>query len=120
MSVSYLGYDAKCITMEKSVNSNIEVGNFICLDDDGYHIKKCLDGESFIGIVKCVRDKYITVQIAGYCEVPYSGLKEPTVGHIKLNCGNNNNVILDASAQPNQYRTILKLDTKNKIIGFLF
>ena len=115
MSVSYLGYDAKCITMEKSVNSNIEVGNFVCLD-----IKKCLDGASFIGVVKCVRGKYITVQIAGYCEVPYTGLKEPTVGHIKLNCGNNNNVILDESAQPNQYRTILKLDTKNKIIGFLF
>ena len=120
MSVSYSGYDAKCITMEKSTNNDVTVGNFVCLDDDGYHIKKCLDGASFIGIARCVRGNYVTVQISCYCEVPYSGLKEPTIGHIKLNCGSNNNVILDSSDQPNQFRTILKLDKTNKIIGFLF
>lgn len=120
MGVSYLGYDAKCITMEKNADSIIEVGDFVCLEDDGYHIKRCLNGGSFIGIVKCVRENFVTVQIGGYCEVKYEGMKDPTIGHIKLNCGDKTTVILDGSDAPNRYRTVLKLDKTNKIIGFLF
>ncbi len=119
MSVSYLGYDAKYITMEKRPDDTMRVGCFVCLDSDGYYVKKCLDGASFIGLAKCIRGNYVTVQVGGYCEVKYSGLKDPTTGHIKLNSGTEGTVVYDGSDMPNQYRTVLKLDTKNKIIGFI-
>ena len=118
MSVSYNGFDVKHITFEKKPTTTLNVGDLVITNASGY-IEKAIANTSFFGVVTCVRDNFVTVQVSGYAELPYTGSTAP-VGMCKLYSNGAGGVTVDSSTgTSNPARKVLKQDSNNKIVGII-
>lgn len=116
MSVSYNGFDVKCITFEKKPSAEIIPGDLVAQGADGYIVKVSANA-SFFGVATCVRDNFVTVQVKGYTELEYTGSTAPS-GLCKLVSNGAGKVSVDSSTTSvNPARMVLKLDEAGKRIG---
>lgn len=116
MSVSYNGFDVKCITFEKKPSTQIIAGDLVAQGSDGY-IEKVSANAPFFGVASCVRDNFVTVQISGYAELEYTGSSAPS-GLCKLVSNGAGKVSVDSSSTSvNPARMVLKHDEAAKKIG---
>lgn len=75
------------------------------------------NGSDFIGVcVNKIGDGYITAQISGYVELPYTGTA-PTAGYACL-IANGDGGVKTGTDIKKSYK-VLKVDTENKIVGFI-
>lgn len=114
MGISFHGFHAKVITFY--AGESCEVGKAVTISEDGEAVKAANNGR-FIGICTSLRNGVAGVQVEGYVELPYSGTA-PKHGVNRLICAAND-CLAASSDDMAQYYKILKVDTDNKIVGFI-
>ncbi|MBQ7740584.1 MAG: hypothetical protein IJT65_05055 [Eubacterium sp.] len=113
MSISYNGYDVNVITMPAAEELNI--GGGVALNSSG----KCINAANetdIIGVAVNNREGIAGVQTKGYVEMKYTG-SAPSYNYSKLISNGNGGVKVYASGT-RDYK-VIKLDTANKIVGFI-
>lgn len=119
MALSYNGYDTNFITIEKAKGAQINLGDFVTITN--HLASKAASGVAFIGVVTDVKGDYLTVKTRGYHECPYTGSTAPKEGMCTLASNGADGVMCPASSstEVNVPRTVLRIDTANKRIGFI-
>lgn len=115
MNLSFNGYDVNCVTMLKdSISTNYQ--GVVKIDNAGC-ITKPSSGTEIYAVAVANRGAYATVQTRGYVELKYTG-STPTLGRTVLVADSNHGVCVNTSANVTP-KTVLKVDTVNKIVGFI-
>lgn len=114
MGISYNGFNSKVMTFY--AGETCEVGKAVTINDDGEAVKPAKDG-NFIGICTSLRNGIAGVQLEGYVEQPYTGTA-PKAGVNKIVFDGQGSIIASTDTAAQYYR-ILKVDTENKIVGFI-
>lgn len=113
MAISYNGYDANCITILKDNNNNNYSGTVV-LNEYG-RVTRPTNGSEIYLVAVADRCECVTAQTRGYVELKYSGTA-PGCGMVKLGCDTSGGVCVSSSASAH---LVLKVDTVNKIVGFI-
>ena len=74
------------------------------------------EGDSFCGVGLSVRGDIATVQMGGYCQLPYEG-SAPSLGVCARAAAKNGAV---KSADTGRTVTVLNVDTEKQLVGFIF
>ncbi len=74
------------------------------------------EGDSFCGVGLSVRGDIATVQMGGYCQMPYEGTA-PALGVCTLAAAKNGAV---KAATTGRSVTVLNVDAEKKLVGFIF
>lgn len=110
--ISYNGFNSQHITMPGSI---AETGIVVKFDEHG-----CVNantGDVFDGVCVKSDDTYSSVQVEGYIECKYTGTA-PGYGYKNLVASTNGAVKVGTDAN-GPMRRVLKVDTTNKIVGFI-
>ena len=110
MNISFQGFHEDAATFEGSVPA----GQAVRLSASGTAASCAADGV-FCGVSGGGRDGYLTVQLTGYVNLPYSGTA-PAAGYGKLVADGAGGVKTGASGR--EY-LILDVDTVSKTVGFI-
>lgn len=113
--VSYNGFNSKVITISKATEENM-LGKIVTVS--GNNAVVAPKNSEFVGV--CVSDNgaYLGVQVEGYVECPYTGtISECGWAHIVSN--GTNEVATATATAGSVMRRVMKLDTDNKIVGFI-
>lgn len=113
MNISYKGYNTKFLTIYSEA---VTVGRPVGFNSSGDFANAENDAE-FIGVAVSNRDGIIGVQESGYIEMPYTNTV-PTCGYCHLVSNGSNGVKVDAATAGKLYK-VIKVDTDNKIVGFM-
>ena len=115
MSISFKGYGEKVLTFKTSLT---EVGVPITPGTDCTAYRATADRD-FIGISCSADGEYAGVIVDGYVEVPYTG-SAPNFGFCNLVSNGSNGVKTPGSSTTsNHIVRVIKIDTQNKIVGFI-
>lgn len=112
MNIAYNGFHTDVLSME--ADGNINIGSPVIVNDKGFCHAASNNAEIF-GVAVSKRDELIGVQLTGYVELPYTSTA-PTHGYCKLVCSNATSVKVSENGR--QYK-VIKVDTANKIVGFI-
>ncbi len=111
--ISFNGFDEKVLTFN---GIGVKAGALVTVKDNAA-VENSAASEDFIGVcVGCVNDSYVTVQVSGYMELPYSG-EAPALGYTALVANGNGGV--KASSSGKNVCRVLKIDTVNSKVGFI-
>lgn len=111
--VSYKGFGEKFLTLK---NTKVKKGDLVAIKNDGV-AEKANNSAKFVGL--CVDDShegYITVQMSGYVELPYTGTM-PDINYSAFTSNGNGGVKYENGG--NIIFKVLKLDTEKNIVGFI-
>lgn len=111
--VSYKGFGEKFLTFR---NTKVKKGDLVAIKIDGV-AEKANNSAKFIGL--CVDDSnegYITVQMSGYVELPYTGTM-PDMNYSALVANGNGGVKFENGGSI--IFKVIKIDTVNNTIGFI-
>lgn len=112
--ISLQGFNNKVVTFESY--NNLENG-LVSFDSSG-EVKNAGENEDFFGVFVSKRDEFIGVQIEGYVELPYTGIT-PDYGYKNIIASAKKGVVVKDSPVAGKKRLIVKVDTVNKIVGFI-
>ncbi len=111
--VSFKGFDEGFLTFR---NIEVRKGDPVAIKLDGV-AERANNNTEFVGFCTDVpADGYVTVQVKGYIEVPYTGTK-PEPGYATLTSNGAGGVKLETGGR--MIFKVLKVDTENHIIGFI-
>ena len=115
MSISFKGYGEKVLTFKTTLT---EAGVPVIAGTDNKAYRASVE-KDFIGITRYADGQYAGVIVDGYVEVPYTG-SAPLYGFCNL-VSNGANAVKTASSSTtsNHVVRVLKVDTENKIVGFI-
>jgi hypothetical protein len=113
--VSLNGFNTQTVTAQSTAD-DLAINTPVSYDADG-NVGATATGKEFTGICVAVHDKYASVQLEGYIEVNYSG-SNPGVGMVHLVADGAGAVKAD-STSTGALRRVVRVDTTNKVIGFL-
>lgn len=114
MSISLNGYNNNVVTFE--ANENLTPG--LVVMDSSLIVKNAVADDDFIGYA-ISKNGYITnVQTEGYIELPYTG-SAMNLGYRALVASGAGTVANKESATVGKKRLVVKVDTQNKIVGFI-
>ena len=111
--VSYKGFGEKFLTFK---NTKVQKGDLVAIKNDGV-AEKANNSAKFVGL--CVDDShegYITVQMSGYVELPYTGTM-PDINYSAFTSNGNGGVKYENGG--NIIFKVLKIDTEKNIVGFI-
>lgn len=111
--VSYNGFDEKFLTFK---NTKVQKGDLVAIKNDGV-AEKANNSAKFVGV--CVDDShagYITVQVSGYVELPYTGTM-PDINYSAFTSNGNGGVKYENGGSI--IFKVLKIDTAKNIVGFI-
>ena len=114
MKISLNGYNNLSATFE--CESDVTAGGVVMTGDS--KVKNSSDGEDLIGICTSVRGNTATVLMQGYVEMNYTGTN-PSVGYGNIVASGKTTVKVGDSFNASKKRLIVKVDSNNKIIGFI-
>ena len=114
MSISFKGYNTSTLTFE--AGENIAVGAPVVLDENG-KADLVAEDDNFIGVCTAVKGSWASVQTDGYVEAEYSG-DAPDLGYVILLAGDDGTIAAGGEDGVIYYK-VLKVDTTNKIVGFI-
>jgi hypothetical protein len=86
----------------------------VCKLGDNGTVAACAAGEDFCGVVANIREGAASVQMGGYCELPYTGTA-PAVGYGHLAADSAGGAAVAAGAKS---YLIVQVDAVNKTVGF--
>ena len=115
MSLSYKGVGDKCLTFIKGSALTVQ-GNLVTVSANST-VAPSASGEAFAGIVKSVNDGFVSVQVGGYLELTYDGTA-PSFGRIFLQASTSPTVVKSATSGVRVL--VVKVDTANSTVGFIF
>ncbi|MDO4742566.1 MAG: hypothetical protein Q4B04_00845 [bacterium] len=110
--ISFNGFLENCLTF--NVAAKINAGVPVCLSSSET-VKPCIANDVIIGVVASGSDDAASVQMTGYVELPYTGQTAPTVGYVALKADGSGGVVVGGSRN----YTVIKVDTVNKVCGFI-
>jgi len=87
----------------------------VCKLGDNGTVAACGAGEDFCGVSAGIRDGAASVQMSGYCELPYTGASAPAVGYGHLAANGTGGAAVTAGAKS---YLIVQVDTVGKTVGF--
>lgn len=111
--VSYKGFEEKFLTFK---NTGVKKGDLVAINADGA-AETAKGSANFIGV--CVDDShegYITAQVSGYVEMPYTGTK-PAMNYSAFSANGNGGVKLESDGKV--MFKVLKIDSAKNIVGFI-
>lgn len=112
--ISYKGYENGVLTFRG--DSSISEGIPVSLNIDG-SLKSAANEDEIIGVLIRNQDGMCAVQVKGYVELPYLSTAAPSCGLCKL-CANGDGGVKTKANGLVAYK-VLKVDTVNKIVGFI-
>ncbi len=111
--VSFKGFDEGCLTFR---NIEVRKGDPVAIKLDGV-AERANNNTEFVGFcVDVPADGYVTVQVKGYIEVPYTGTK-PEPGYVTLTSNGAGGVKIETGGRI--IYKVLKVDSDKKIVGFI-
>ena len=110
---SYNGYNANNLTF--AVSGDLTSNNPVKLSESEV-VSMAGKNDVFCGVATTVRNGAASVQMGGYIELPFSGTA-PAVGKNCLVADGNGGVSVSENGTD---ALIIKVDTANKICGFIF
>lgn len=116
MKVSFEGVNEQVLSFKSaSVTDGALEGKFIKMSGN-FTVAACAATNAFAGM--CIHDEggFADVMTHGYIECEYSGDTAPAVGYATLVCASATTV---STAQTGREVLVLKVDTTNKIVGFI-
>lgn len=114
MSVSFKGFKNKVLTFE---NGGAIVGYPVTLNSDG-KAGNAATGSEFIGICTTSDGDYVSVQTDGYVEAEYTG-SAPSYGISGFTAASSGKIMMaDPKVNAKAY-LVVKIDTANRIVGFI-
>ena len=111
--VSYKGFGEQFLTFK---NTKVQKGDLVSIKTDGV-AEKANNSAKFIGV--CVDDShegYITVQVSGYVELPYTGTM-PNMNYSALTSNGSGGVKFENGGDV--IFKVLKIDSANNTAGFI-
>lgn len=116
MKVSFEGVNEQVLSFKSaSLTDGALEGKFIKMSDN-FTVAACAATNAFAGM--CIHDEggFADVMTHGYVECTYTGETAPAVGYAILNCASATTV---QAAETGREVLVLKVDTTNKIVGFI-
>lgn len=113
MKVSFEGIGEQVISFAAA--SGTAKNEFVKISANGT-VAKCSADDVFAGYCINVDGGFADVKTAGYTEVGYSGETAPSLGFCKLLAAGSGKVTADSDGR--EY-LVLKVDTTNKLVGFI-
>lgn len=115
MSISFKGYGENVLTFKAEVS---EAGVPVEVNED-CTVKVAAADKDFIGIICEVNGEVAGVIVDGYVEMTYTG-NAPSYGYCNLVANGSGGVKAAASGTASNHTVrVLKIDTENKIVGFI-
>lgn len=111
--VSYKGFNEKCLTFK---NTKVKKGDLVAIKMDGV-AEIANDNANFVGL--CVDDShegYVTVQVSGYVELPYTGTR-PDMNYSAFLSNGNGGVKYESDGRI--IFKVLKIDASKNTVGFI-
>ena len=110
---SFNGYNATHLTF--AVSGDITPNHPVKLSDSEV-VSVAAKNDAFCGVATTVRNGAASVQLGGYIELPFTGTAR-AVGKSTLAADGNGGVTVSENGTQ---ALIIKIDTANKICGFIF
>lgn len=110
--ISFNGFSENCLTFKAT--AKIDKGVPVCISDNET-VKTCAANDVIIGVAVSGSDDAVGVQMTGYVELHYSGQTAPALGYTALKADGNKGVTAGGSRS----YTVVKVDTVNKVCGFI-
>ncbi len=114
MNVGFNGLLRTEATFE-AINPIIE-GTLVKVTGNGIVDKSV--GDHFSGIVTKDEDRFVSVQLKGYMEVPYDG-DAPAYGITQLKSSSSGAYSVQKATSGGTQVTVLYVDTENSVVGFI-
>ena len=116
MNVSFEGVNEQVLSFKSASSTNgTLVGKPVKMSAN-FTVAGCSANDVFAGICIHDADGFADVQTCGYVECAYTGDTAPAVGYGLLACASASAV---AAAEAGREVLVLKVDTTNKIVGFI-
>lgn len=119
MFSTYSGYNAKCITMQKADDAQINKGDMVKMNSSLGILVNADKDDAFVGVATDVRGNDVTVQTEGYVELKMDNNSGITCGPQKLVAGTSGVTKDKVENSVNYVRTVVCVDTDKKIVGVI-
>lgn len=115
MSISFNGYKTDVLTFE---NENAKISYPVTVNAASKAVKAAAESD-FIGVCVIERNGLAGVQTDGYVEMNYSSTAPGTGVAYLVSDGNGGVKVPSSSSNAKKAYKVVKVDTSNKIVGFI-
>ena len=116
MNVSFEGVNEQVLSFKSATGDSAAVKGCFAAMSGNFTVALADEDDIFVGMcIKCA-DGFADIMTHGYIECAYTGTTAPTVGYNLLACADEETVEV---AEAGREVLVLKVDTTNKIVGFI-
>lgn len=109
----FLGYNSETMTFEHRTKLDLNGKPITLTGNDG--ISPCNEGDVIFGVVSSQSRSYVSAQISGYVELPFTG-DGLSVGYVKIAADGKGGI---KASESGKGVWVVKTDAENHIAGFL-